>query len=275
MMDKDLSRLCIHTITTKNWSLETAVEKYLKKGISGISVWRNYIEGKDLGEVKSLLKTNGLTVVSLVRGGFFTGVSAEDREKAINDNKVAIEEAASIGTDMVVLVCGASPGQSLEESRYQIREGIERVLPFAGEHNVRLAIEPLHPMYADTRSAINTLDQANNMAEYFDSEYVGVAVDVYHVWWDENLKNEILRCGKNNNLYAFHLCDWRNPTRDMLNDRTIMGEGVIPIQEIINFVKEAGFQGFNEVEIFSNQYWSGDHDQFLDKIVDAYLKYDF
>jgi sugar phosphate isomerase/epimerase len=130
-------------------------------------------------------------------------------------------------------------------------------------------------MYADTRSAINTLDQANSMAEYFNSEYVGVAVDVYHIWWDQNLKREILRCGKNNNLFAFHLCDWRNPTRDLLNDRTIMGEGVIPIQEIIDFVKAAGFKGYNEVEIFSDQYWAEDQDQFLDKIVNAYLDYKY
>lgn len=275
MTGKDLSKLCVHTITTKNWSLETAVEKYINKGIKGISVWRNYIEGKDLLNVRSLFESNDLTVVSLVRGGFFTGITLMEREEAINENKRAIEEAAGIGADMVVLVCGATPGQSLEDSRSQIREGIERVLPFAVDSNVRLAIEPLHPMYADTRSAINTMDQANSMAEYFDSEYVGVAVDVYHVWWDQNLKREILRCEKNNNLFAFHLCDWRNPTRDLLNDRTIMGEGVIPIQEIIDFVRAAGFKGYNEVEIFSHQHWAEDQDQFLDKIVNAYLEYKY
>jgi len=275
MTGKDLSKLCVHTITTKNWSLETAVEKYINKGIKGISVWRNYIEGKDLLKVRSLFESNDLKVVSLVRGGFFTGITLKEREEAINENKRAIEEAAGIGADMVVLVCGATPGQSLDDSRAQTREGIEQVLPFAVENNVRLAIEPLHPMYADTRSAINTMDQANSMAEYFDSEYVGVAVDVYHVWWDQNLKKEILRCGKNNNLFAFHLCDWRNPTRDLLNDRTIMGKGVIPMQEIIDLVKAAGFQGYNEVEIFSHQHWAEDQDMFLDKIVNAYLKYEY
>ena len=275
MNDNDLSRLCIHTITTKSWQLETAIEKYLNKGINGISVWRNYIEGKDLGEVRSVFEKNEIKVVSLVRGGFFTGITSKERQEAINENKRAIEEAAGIGADMVVLVCGATPDQPLENSRQQIRQGIEEILPFAISNNVRLAIEPLHPMYADTRSAINTMDQANSMAEYFDSDHVGVAVDVYHIWWDQNLKNEILRCGINNNLFAFHLCDWRNPTRDLLNDRTIMGEGVIPIQEIINFVKEAGFQGYNEVEIFSNELWAEDQDQFLDKIVNAYLKYEY
>jgi sugar phosphate isomerase/epimerase len=274
MTKKNLSRLCVHTITTKNWSLETAVEKYSKKGIKGISVWRNYLEGRDIEQVRSLFKENDLTVVSLVRGGFFTGKSLKDRNEAIEDNKRAIEEAAGIGADMVVLVCGATPGQTLDDSRYQIREGIEKILPLAEDRKVRLAIEPLHPMYADTRSAVNTMDQANTMAEYFNSEYVGVAVDVYHVWWDEKLKDEILRCGANSNLFAFHLCDWRNPTRDLLNDRAIMGEGVIRIQEIINFVKEAGFNGYYEVEIFSNQHWAEDQDEFLDKIVNAYLDYE-
>jgi sugar phosphate isomerase/epimerase len=275
MAGTDLSKLCIHTITTKNWSLETAIEKYLEKGIGGISVWRNYLEGRELRQTRSLLDGSGLKVVSLVRGGFFTGITQKERLEAIKDNKIAIEEAASIGTDLVVLVCGASPGQTLDESRNQIKRGIEQILTHAEDHKVRLAIEPLHPMYADTRSAINTMAQANEMAEFFDSKYIGVAVDVYHIWWDEHLESQIWRCGKNNNLFAFHLCDWRDPTRNMLNDRAIMGDGVIPLQDIINMVKEAGFNGFNEVEIFSNQHWSEDHDEFLDKIIKAYQKYNY
>jgi len=274
-MDQDLSKLCIHTITTRDWGLEAAVEKYLERGINGISVWRNYIESKDLKQVRSLFEDNQMHVVSLVRGGFFTGLTQSEKDKKVEENKEAIEEAASIGAEMVVLVCGATPGQSLEESRYQIRDGIEQILPLAEDMNVKLAIEPLHPMYADTRSAINTMDQANALAEFFKSEYVGVAVDVYHIWWDENLKEEVLRCGSQNNLFAFHLCDWRNPTRDMLNDRTIMGEGVIQIQEIIDLVKEAGFNGYNEVEIFSDQHWAEDQGVFLDRIVKAYLNYEY
>jgi len=274
-MSQDLSKLCIHTITTRDWRLETAVEKYLERGIKGISVWRNYIESKDLKKVRSLFDENQMSVVSLVRGGFFTGLNQSERDRKVEENKIAIEEAASIGAEMVVLVCGATPGQSLEVSRNQILGGIERILPLAENLNIKLAIEPLHPMYADTRSAINTMSQANAMAESFNSRHVGVAVDVYHVWWDENLKEEVLRCGRQNNLFAFHLCDWRNPTRDLLNDRTIMGEGIIQIQEMINLVKEAGFNGFNEVEIFSDQHWLEDQDAFLDRIVQAYLNYEY
>ena len=269
----DLSKVCIHTITTKIWSLEVAVEKYTSKGIGGISVWRNYLQERDLHWAGSLLRNSGLRVVSLVRGGFFTGLSLKERENAINDNMTAIEEAAAIGADNIVLVCGATPGQSLDDSRGQIRSGIERILPMAEDYNVRLAIEPLHPMYADTRSAINTMDQANTMVEYFNSDFLGIALDVYHTWWDEKLEQEVRRCGKQNKLFAFHLCDWKNPTNDMLNDRGLMGEGVIPIQNIIDLVKNAGFTGMYEVEIFSNQYWSENPDEFLDKIIRAFLKY--
>ena len=274
-MEQDLSKLCIHTITTRDWALETSVEKYLERGIHGISIWRNYIESKDLNKVRTFLESNQMKVVSLVRGGFFTGLTQSERDKKVEENKIAIEEAASIGAEMVVLVCGATPGQSLGESRDQIRDGIEKILPLAESNNVKLAVEPLHPMYADTRSAINTMDQANTIAEYFGSDYVGVAVDVYHIWWDDKLRDEIKRCGNHNNLFAFHLCDWRNPTQDMLNDRTIMGEGVIQIQKIIDYVKEAGFRGYNEVEIFSDRHWAEDQDIFLDRIVKSYLKYKY
>ena len=128
-------------------------------------------------------------------------------------------------------------------------------------------------MYADTRSAINTLAQATAMAESFSSTHVGVAVDVYHVWWDPNLQQEIRRCGKNNNLFAFHICDWKTPTTDMLLDRGLMGEGCIPIKQIRQWVEETGFNGFNEVEIFSNIYWKEDQNVFLGKIVEAYKTY--
>jgi sugar phosphate isomerase/epimerase len=136
---------------------------------------------------------------------------------------------------------------------------------------VKLAIEPLHPMYAESRSAINTLEQANEMAEYFDSEYVGVAVDVYHLWWDPHLEQEIYRCGVHGNLLAFHICDWLSPTVDMLNDRGLMGDGCIDLKKIRGWVEDAGFKGFNEVEIFSHKHWAEDQHGFLMKIRKAYL----
>ncbi|MFC4872442.1 sugar phosphate isomerase/epimerase family protein [Negadavirga shengliensis] len=269
---KDLSKLCIHTITTKSWSIEEAAENYERVGVKGISVWRQYLEGRNIAETGDRLRKHGLDVVSLVRGGFFPSVSSGQRQKAITDNLRAVDEAAALGAPMIVLVCGADPGQSLEVSRAQIQEGIEKVLPYAIDHGVKLAIEPLHPMYADTRSAVNTMKQANDMAEAIGSDHVGVAADVYHLWWDPDLKNEIQRCGRNGNLFAFHICDWISPTVDLLNDRGLMGEGCIDIPGIRAWVEEAGFDGFNEVEIFSDRLWATDQREFLDKIVESYYQ---
>ena len=269
-----LSRLCLHTITTKPWSLEQAVEKYLLSGIKGISVWRNALEGKNIHECDQLLKISGLEVVSLVRGGFFTGASKNIRLRAIDDNKRAIDEARNIEAGMLVLVCGATPGQSLQVSRDQIRLALEVLIPYAEENKVKLTVEPLHPMYADTRSAINTLKQANELAEYFNSPWLGVAFDVYHVWWDPDIEEQIKRCALNDNLYAVHLCDWKSPTRDMLNDREIMGKGIIEIQKIIDWIKNVQYDGYYEVEIFSEQYWQLDQDVFLQEIIESYLQYD-
>jgi sugar phosphate isomerase/epimerase len=269
----DTSRLCIHTITTKPWAIEEAAERFAEMGVGGITVWRDALEGRNISQTGQMLKNHRLEVVSLCRGGFFPSVSAEKRKAAINDNKKAIEEAAALGAPMVVLVCGADPGQPLTTSRKQILEGIEAVLPHAEAHNIRLAIEPLHPMYADTRSAINSLAQANEMAEAIDSPLVGVAVDVYHLWWDDALHSEIIRCGKNDHIFAFHICDWKVPTVDFLLDRGLMGEGCINIPEIRGWVEEAGFEGFHEVEIFSNRYWKMDQKIFLNKIIEAYRQY--
>ena len=270
---EDLSKLCIHTITTKPWSLEQAVEKYSKKGIKGISVWRQWLDDHGPEFSGKILENAGMEVVSLVRGGFFPGRTVEERQKAIDDNKKAIDEAAAIGAPAVVLVCGAVPGQSLSESRKQIVEGIASVLDHAAVNNIKLSIEPLHPMYADNKSAVVTLEQANDMCDALKNPLVGVAVDVYHVWWDPDLRQEIERCGKSGYLFAFHICDWMTPTNDLLLDRGLMGEGCIDIKEIRGWVEEAGFSGYNEVEVFSNRWWGKDQDEFLEAIVQGYLEH--
>src|SRR5690606_12259884 len=169
----DLSKLCIHTITTKHWSIEEAAEKYSRAGVKGISVWRQYLDGRNIAGTGEMLRAHGLEIVSLVRGGFFPSTSLEARNNALADNKKAIDEAAALGAPMIVLVCGADPGQPLEVSRQQIQAGIETVLPYAIDAGGKLAIEPLHPMYADTRSAVNTMGQANDMAEAIGSDHVG------------------------------------------------------------------------------------------------------
>jgi sugar phosphate isomerase/epimerase len=269
----NLSRLCIHTITTKPWSIEAAAENYSLKGVRGITVWRDALNDRNIKKTGHMLRDKGLSVVSLCRGGFFPSIDRSKRKTAIDDNRKAINEAFEIGTKLIVLVCGADPAQPLEDSRKQIQDGIAELVPEAKAAGVRLAIEPLHPMYADTRSAINTLAQANDMAEALNTDCVGVAVDVYHLWWDPDLEQEIYRCGKNNSLMAFHVCDWKSPTVDLLNDRGLMGEGCIPLKKIRSWVEEAGFKGFIEVEIFSNIYWKIDQEKFLDNIIDSYMKY--
>jgi sugar phosphate isomerase/epimerase len=269
----DISQLCIHTITTKPWSIEEAAKNFSIADVTGITVWRDALEGRNIQQTGKMLRDDGLEIVSLCRGGFFPGKDAAKRKAAIDDNKKAIEEAAELGAPLIVLVCGADPAQSLEDSRKQIRDGIETILPFAVAANIKLAIEPLHPMYADTRSAINTLAQANDMAKAINSTNVGVAADVYHLWWDPNLEIEIKRCGENKHLFAFHICDWNVPTSDLLLDRGLMGEGCIPVRKIRGWVEETGFNGFYEVEIFSNKFWKEDQHLFLKKIIEAYKQH--
>jgi len=269
----DLSRLCIHTITTKPWNIEEAAKKFSAAGVKGITVWRDTLEGRNIKQTGNMLREHGLTIVSSCRGGFFPNKDAGKRQAAIDDNRRAIDEAAELGTSMLVLVCGADPSQPLEDSRKQIQDGIAALLPHAATAGVRLAIEPLHPMYADTRSAINTLSQANDIAEALHSPWVGVAVDVYHLWWDPCLEKEIKRCGENGNAFAFHVCDWRVPTTDLLLDRGLMGEGCIPLKQIRSWVEGTGFNGFIEVEIFSSAWWKEDQAFFLNNIVNAYREH--
>jgi sugar phosphate isomerase/epimerase len=266
----DLSQLCIHTITTKPWNIEEAAKNYSAEGVKGITVWRDALTNRNIRSTGQLLRDHGLNIVSLCRGGFFPHKEKEKRKAALDDNRKAIDEAAELGAPLIVLVCGADPSQSLEDSRKQILDGIEAIIPDVTAAGIKLAIEPLHPMYADTRSAINTLAQANDMASQINSPYIGVAVDVYHLWWDPTLELEIKRCGENNHLFAFHICDWNSPTNDILLDRGLMGDGCVPVNKIRSWVEATGFNGFYEVEIFSNKYWQQDQSQFLKKIIQAY-----
>ena len=269
----DFSRLCIHTQTTRPWDLRQCIEEYSKAGIYWLSIWRHLLEGTSLRDARQLIDDFGMNVVSLVRGGFFASQEASQRRKSIRDNLLAIEEASDLGAPLLVLVCGADPGQPLETSRKQIGEGISEILPGAEKAGIRLAIEPLHPMYASDRSAINTLKQANDLAEMLHSDMVGVAVDLYHLWWDPDLQDQINRSGSLGKLFAFHVSDWKPAMTDMLNDRGLMGEGCIPIRQIRSWMEEAGFTGCHEVEVFSEKYWSMDQTAYLNMIKQAYLKH--
>ena len=268
---RDFSRLCVHTITTRPWAVAEAVQRYAKAGIKGITVWREALAGFDCAATGRLIREQGLAVVSLCRGGFFPAATAAQRQQAIDENRRCIDEAAALGAPLVVLVCGAVPGQPLAESRRQITGGIAAVLPQAAGAGVKLAIEPLHPMYADDRSAVNTLQQARAICQELRSPSLGIAVDVYHTWWDDRLAEDIAACGREGTLFAFHVCDWRTPTEDLLDDRGLMGEGCIPIRQIRGWIEAAGFTGHHEVEIFSRRLWATDQTQYLEAIKAAYL----
>jgi sugar phosphate isomerase/epimerase len=273
MPSPDLQRLAIHTITTRPWSLDHALAKYAAAGIGGVTVWRQALQPYGAAMAGKMIRASGLACSAFCRGGFFPSATPEGRANAIADNKRCLDEAAEVGAPMVVLVCGAVPGQPLSESRKQIADAIATLEPHAAKNKVKLAIEPLHPMYAADRSAINTLKQAREICDALKSPWVGIAADVYHIWWDSDLESEIKLTGERGYLFGFHLCDWRVETRDLLNDRGLMGEGCIPLKRIRGWVEAAGFNGWNEIEIFSNHYWNLDQDAYLAQIKQAYLEH--
>ena len=263
--------LSIHTITTKPWPVTRAIEAYAAAGVAGVTLWRHDFAVLPPDEAGRRIREAGMVCTGLARGGFFPARDAADRQAAIDDNLRAIDEAAACGAPVLVLVCGAVPGQSLEESRRQITDGIAACVPHARAAGVRLAIEPLHPMYAGDRSAIVTMGQANDVCDALGSPpEVGIAVDVYHVWWDAALTDEIRRAGAAGRILAHHVCDWRLPTEDLLNDRGLMGEGCIDLRGIRASLEASGFDSFSEVEIFSNRRWAQDQDQWLAEVVAAW-----
>ncbi len=272
-----LTSAAVHTMTNKPWSLARCCSAYSAAGFGGVSIWRNVVAreegGCGLDEAVKIVKGSGLSVPAYVRGGFFTARDAADRQKAIDHNKVMLDEAAALGAAMVVLVVGATPGISLNEARRQVTDGIAACVDHAERVGVSLAIEPLHPMYAGDKSCINRLTEARQVCEAVGHGRVGVALDVYHVWWDPQLEEEITLLGRAGLLMGYHVCDWRVPTRDLLTDRGLMGDGCIDIRSITHRVQAAGFTGFAEVEVFSTEYWAMDQDAYVNRIADRYVSH--
>lgn len=262
--------LAVHTFTTRPWSMSECIEGYARRGIGGISVWRETLEGEDLCSVRKHISDAGLEGLALVRGGFFTGFSEAERAAAIEKNRQCLMEAEALGLPQIVLVCGATPGQTARENYEQIRDGIGAIAGEAERMGIRLSIEPLHPVYAGDRSGICSLRDANTLAGELSLPNVGVAVDVYHVFWEVDLREQLQHCAENGWLDAYHICDFKPDQEDVLLDRGIMGEGCLALGKIDEWVKEAGFEGRREVEIFSRKWWNEDQDEFLDRILEAY-----
>jgi sugar phosphate isomerase/epimerase len=260
--------LSLNTATVRRqWNLAQIIDGCARHGIPGISPWRDQVSALGLQESRKRIEANGLTVTGLCRGGFFTARDWKD------DNLRAIEEARTLGARCLVLVVGGLlPGsKDLASSRQRVEEGIAAILPEARKAGVPLAIEPLHPMQAAERACINTLEHALDLCDLL-GEGIGVAVDVYHVWWDPKLQSQIRRAGRNR-LLAYHICDWLVPTRDLLNDRGMMGDGVVDLPGIRRSMEAAGYAGFQEVEIFSElDWWKRDPDEVL-RTCNERLKY--
>jgi sugar phosphate isomerase/epimerase len=260
----------------EQWDLRQAIEGCARHGIAGIAPWREPLQAIGVGEAARLIQGHGLTVTGLCRAGMFPAADAAGLQAAIDDNRRAIDEAAAIGAECLVMLGGGMPAGSrdLPLARSQARDGLAAILPHARERSVPLAIEPLHPMYAADRCCVSTLKQANDLCEELDPHDdggLGVAIDVYHVFWDPELEREVRRAGAAGRILAFHVCDWLVPTRDMLLDRGMMGDGVIDIQRIRGLVEAAGYDGLIEVEIFSkDNWWRRDPEEVLAVIAERY-----
>jgi sugar phosphate isomerase/epimerase len=249
--------LSINTATLRGqWDLRQAIDGIARAGIPGISPWRDQLQRMGVAAAAQAIRSHGLTVTGLCRGGMFTSFDRAGLARALDDNRRAVDEAAALGARCLVLVAGGlAPGsRDIAAARTLVGEGIAALLPHARASGVPLAIEPLHPMYAADRACINTLKQANDLCDAL-GQGVGVAVDVYHVWWDPDLAHEIARAGAARRILAFHVCDWLVPTTDLLLDRGMMGDGVIDLRRLRGWVEAAGYDGFCEVEIFSKENW--------------------
>jgi sugar phosphate isomerase/epimerase len=252
-----LDGLSINLATVREqWEFRQAVEACRKLGITAVAPWRDQVEKAGLQESARILRDNGMRVTDLCRGGMFPAPDPAGRQKAIDDNKRAIDEAVALGADALVLVSGGLPGGSkdIAAARAMVRDGLAAILPHARAGAMPLAIEPLHPMYAADRCCVNTLAQALDLCDEL-GDSVGIAIDTYHVWWDPDLFAGIARAGAGKRILAHHICDWLVPTKHMLLDRGMMGDGVIDFRPIRRAIEDAGYTGPQAVEILSETWW--------------------
>jgi len=271
--------LSLNTATVRvQWKLDRIIAECAQRGIRAICPWRDQVAAIGLDTVARLVRDTGLALSGYCRGGMFPASTAEGRQRAQDDNRRAVDEAKTLNARCLVLVVGGLPGalqgqaehKDLAAARNDVRDGIAATLGYARSVGMPLAIEPLHPMYAAERACVNTMEQALDLCDALDPQRtgaLGVAVDVYHVWWDPKLETQIARAGKSR-LLAFHVCDWLVPTRDLLNDRGMMGDGVIDIPRIRGWMEAQGYAGYSEVEIFSAEnWWKRDGGEVLDTCI--------
>jgi sugar phosphate isomerase/epimerase len=265
-----LDHLSLNWATVREkWDLGQAIDGCLRHGFAGVAPWREAVRALGVEEAGRRIEDAGLRVSGYCRAGLFPAADETGLRAAIDEARRAIDEAAALGAGCLVILGGGMPAGSkdLALARRQARDGLAAILPHARERGVPLAIEPLHPMYAADRCCVSNLKQANDLCDDLDPKGeggIGVAIDVYHVFWDPELEREVARAGAARRILAFHVCDWLVPTRDLLLDRGMMGDGVIDIRRIRGMVEEAGYDGLVEVEIFSrDNWWRRDPDEVL------------
>ncbi|MEU9172360.1 sugar phosphate isomerase/epimerase family protein [Streptomyces sp. NPDC048420] len=270
----DLSRFSINQMTVKQLSLPELVEACGQLGVINVGLWREPVQTYGLEATAKLVRDAGLTVTTLCRGGFFTAIDPDERAAALDDNRRAVDEAATLGTDTLVLVSGGLPAGSkdLHGARERIADALAVLGPYAEEHGVKLAIEPLHPMYASDRCVVSTLTQALDLAERFPARQVGVTVDTYHIWWDDNAPAQIARAGAGGRIHTFQLADWTTPLPEgVLNGRGQIGDGSIDMREWQRYVEAAGYTGAIEVELFNDALWARDGREVLAETAERFV----
>ena len=255
-------------------SLTRIIDQCAAQGIRAISPWRDQVASVGLNHVAAQLRAHDMKLSGYCRGGFYPTADKQGLQAALDDNRRAIDEAKTLDAPCLVLVVGSLPGalegksmhKDIQRVRNEVHDGIAASLEYARSVGMPLAIEPLHPMQAAERACINTLEQALDICDELDPQRtgaLGVALDVYHVWWDPKLRQQIERAGKQR-LLAYHVCDWLTPTQDLLSDRGMMGDGIVELRQLRSWVEDAGFDGFSEVEIFSQlNWWQRDGDEVL------------
>ncbi|MYS34685.1 sugar phosphate isomerase/epimerase [Streptomyces sp. KhCrAH-43] len=266
-------RLSLNQETIKQWSLPELAEGCAKAGIDKVGLWRAPVQSYGVGATARLLSDHGLTVTSLCRGGFLTAPDPAERARALDDNRAALDEAAGVGTDTLVLVSGGLPegSKDLYGARERIADALAELVPYAAERGVRLAIEPLHPMFASDRCVVSTLSQALDIAERFPAERVGVVVDTYHLWWDDQAPAQIARAGAGGRIHSFQLADWITPLpAGVLLGRGQLGDGSVDFRFFRRAVEETGFDGPVEVEIFNEGLWARDGAEVLAEVAARY-----
>ena len=271
----DLARLSLNQKTTNSWSLPEAIAGCVRAGIESIGVWREPLAEIGVDRARGLIEDAGLRVSSLCRGGFLTGTGESERAAAIASNVNAILEAAAIGADCLVMVVGGLPegSRDLPGARDRMRSGIAALVPVAADYGVRLALEPMHPIFTADRGVLATLGEALDIAENFPPEQVGVVVDSFHVWWDPQLEAQVARAGAGNRIASFHVCDWITPLpADTLLSRGMMGDGHIDFRNHFDLVTAAGYTGDIEVEIFNADVWASDPDDVLATMKQRYAE---